>query len=264
MKNIHKLALLALAGVAFSTQALAITIGYYDSSRELYGFANNGYLSNARDWLTAQGNTLVAINYADSAALSHVDAFYTGLISTVDATEVAAFQNFVNVQGGFLFIQTDWADATWTAPANQILSSWGIVDSGSYTDDSGNHTVGTSSWVTDPNTVTGLTTSAHSVITSAPSNFEVLAQDDANRTILGVFDAGAGRSSDVLISTDINMWDNSYGYADTRNQQLWANIWTSATTQIDGGNTVPDSGSTLALLGLALCAISGLRRRMHA
>lgn len=260
MKHLKKSGL-AIAALALCSQLSAITIGYYDATREQYGFSGGGpYLSNARQWLVDQGHTLVSTNNVDSTFLSGVDAFYTGLISSVSAAEVSSFQDFVDVQGGFLFIQTDWAVGPWTSAANTILSNWGIAHGGTYGNDVGHVTVGSSEWVTDPNVVNGFIGSAHSVITSAPGDFEVLAQDDAGRTILGVFDAGAGRSSDVLIATDINFWDNSYGWSDARNRALWENIWTSAANQ----TTVPETSSTVALLGAALLGMLVIARRKNA
>jgi len=241
----------------------AIVIGYYDNSRELYGFSGGGpYLSQARQFLENQGHTLISTNLADAAFLSTVDAFYTGLVNSVSAAEIAAFQNFVNNDGGFLFIQQDHDSGPWHAPAQQILANWGIASSpGTFSNDSGHVTVGTSEWVTTPNVVTGFTGSAHSAIGNTPTGFETLATDNLGRIILGVFDAGAGRSSDVLIATDIDFWSDSFGWTDARNRALWENIWTSAAGQIDNGNgTVPEPG-TLALLGIGL--LGGIARRAH-
>jgi hypothetical protein len=236
-----------------AASAQAIVIGYYDGSRESWGFSGGGpYLSQAKQYLVDQGNTLVSTNMVDATFLSGVDAFYTGLISSVSSSEVAAMQNFVDNQGGFLFIQTDWTDAPWTAPANTILSNWGIAHAGSYYNDSGHYTVGSSEWVTNPNVVTNFIGSDHSVVTSAPSDFEVLGRDSEGRTILGVFDAGAGRSSDVLISTDINFWDDLYGWQNASNRELWANIWQTASNQIDPPVTPVPAAVVLGAMGLSL------------
>lgn len=250
---------LLLAGLlAPAASQAAFTIGYYDSSREEWGFSGGGpYLSQAKQYLIDKGYTLVSTNNADAAFLSGVDAFYTGLIRNVSATEISAMQNFVDNQGGFLFIQQDHSSGGWFSPNNQILANWGISTAGTYSNDTGHVTVGSSTWVTTPNAVSGFTGAAHSVVVSAPSDFEVLAEDDLGRTILGVFDAGAGRSSDVLIATDINFWDNSFGWGDARNRDLWENIWESAATQVVA---VPEPAS-LGLLGIGLLSLLFARNR---
>ena len=250
---------LTIGSVTLPSTSDAMTIGYYDTSRELWGFdGGSGYLSNAKQWLIDQGHTLVTTNNVTTEFLSGVDAFYTGLINSVYASEVSAMQNFVDVQGGFLFIQTDWTDAPWTAAANSILSNWGIAHSGSYSNDFGHTVVGSSDWVGGVGTFIG---GAHSVVTQSPDNFDVLAKDDAGRTILGVFDAGAGRSSDVLIATDINFWDNGFGWNNENNRQLWANIWQNVDKQVDPDPEPVPEPSTLLLLGGGLAGLALARRR---
>lgn len=245
-----------------SLNAHAITIGYFDSSRELFGFSGGGpYLSQARQFLVDDGHILVATNSADAAFLSTVDAFYTGLISSVGAAEIAAMQNFVDVDGGFLFIQQDHDSGPWHGPSQQILANWGIASSaGTFSNDSGHTTVGSSEWVTDPNIVTGFTGAAHSAVGNVPVGFETLATDSVGRVILGVFDAGAGRSSDVLVATDIDFWSNAIGWNDARNRALWDNIWTGAAGQIEEPVDVSEPG-TLALLGVGLLGLAFARRR---
>lgn len=243
------------------TSAFSLNIGYYDTSREVWGFDGNDYMTGAKQWLVDAGYTLTNTAYVDSTFLGGVDAFFTGLIDSVDMAEVSAMQNFVDTQGGFLFIQTDWAVGSWTNAANDILSNWEISVGGDYSNDA-HVTVGTSDWVTSPNTVTTFTGAEHSVVTAAPDDFEVLGMDDLGRTVLGVFDAGAGRSSDVLISTDINFFADDSGWTNLNNRNLWENIWTAAATQIDDDDAAPvPEPSTWILMGTGLVGLAIYRRR---
>lgn len=247
-----KSVMLGAVAALTSMQSSALVIGHFDSSRELYGM-DTGYISGATQWLTDNGHTLVSTDNADATFLSSVDAFYTGLISSVSTAEISAMQNFVDVDGGFLFIQQDYDGSAWHTASSQILANWGIGNSaGTYSNDSGHYTVGTSDWITQPNLVTGFTGSAHSSINVIPQDFEVLAYDDMDRAIMGVFDAGAGRSSDVFVATDIDFW-SSIGWADNRNQMLWENIWTAAAVQIEPPTvTNANAPATLGLLAMAL------------
>ena len=223
-----------LFGASITSHALVI--GHYDSNREISGFSS-GYLSSATQWLTDNGHTLAPTSFVDDVYLSGVDAFFTGLVEGVSPSEVNSMRDFVDVSGGFLFIQQDHERNRWHEPANEILANWGISTTGyilNLFDD--NTVVSTSSWVTTPNIVTGTTGILHSYIDSAPTGFEVLVEDSANRALLGVFDAGAGRSSDVLVSTDIDFWSDSFGWQDSRNRALWENIWASADLQLSGGS----------------------------
>lgn len=250
-----------------ASPSFGITIGYFDNTRELWGFSssNGGYLSEAREYLEGKGHTLVSTDMADAAFLSTVDAFFTGLISSVSVAEVQAMQDFVDVDGGFLFIQQDHDSGPWHPPSQQILANWGIASSsGTFGNDSGHTTIGTSEWVTNPNVVTGFSGAAHSAVGNIPVGFETLAQDDAGRIIMGVFDAGAGRSSDVFVATDIDFFSNDYGWTDSRNRALWENIWSTAGGQIDPPDRVPDSGSTILLLLASVATLAKIARRHRA
>lgn len=240
--------------------AFSLNIGHFDNSREQWGMST-GYISGATQWLVDQGHTLVSTNTADEAFLGTVDAFYTGLIGSIATQEVSAMQSFVDDDGGFLFIQQDHDSGPWHAPSSDILSNWGISNSaGTFYNDSGHYTVGSTSWVTDPNAVAGFTGAAHSTLNVIPDGFEVIARDDLDRVIMGVFDAGAGRSSDVFVATDIDFWSDGIGWSDSRNQMLWENIWTSAAQQIDPVEPVPEP-STWLLLGTGLAGLAYYRRK---
>ncbi len=94
----HLLAPVFIIG-ALTQPANALVIGHFDNTRELYGMST-GYLSGATQWLADNGHTLVSTSEANASFLSTVDAFYTGLIGSVDTTEISAFQSFVDVDGG--------------------------------------------------------------------------------------------------------------------------------------------------------------------
>ncbi len=264
MKIFRKTALMLATAMSVAMMpgaANALVIGHFDSSRELYGLSGT-YISGAKQSLLDMGHTLVATNNADAAFLGSVDAFYTGLISSVSAAEISAMQDFVDVDGGFLFIQQDHDGGPWHAPSSQILSNWGIGNSaGTFGNDSGHYTVGSSAWVTDPNVVTGFSGSAHSTINVIPVGFEVIAYDDADRAIMGVFDAGAGRSSDVFVATDIDFWSTGYGFSDLRNQRLWENIWQGASRQIDPDPDPVPEPAAFGLFGLGLLGLALRRKR---
>lgn len=258
MKRRYLFLSLTAASFLFASSANALVIGHFDNTRESWGMST-GYISGATQWLVDNGHTLVSTNTADDAFLSTVDAFYTGLIGSVSDTEIAAMQNFVDNSGGFLFIQQDHDGGDWHGPSSQILSNWGIGNSaGTFLNDSGHTTVGSSVWVTDPNDVDGFSGAAHSTINEQPVGFEVIAQDDLGRAILGVFDAGAGRSSDVFVATDIDFWSDGIGWTDTRNQLLWENIWTAADSQIN--DPVPEP-ATMLLFGSGLAGLVAARRK---
>ena len=171
-----------------ATPVAAMTIGYYDGTREAWGFSGNNYLSDAKQWLTDQGHTLVATSRADASFLSGVDAFYTGLVrDTYFEDELDAFEEFVGGQGGFLFVQQDWGPNNhWHAAAQQLLGRWDIGTEGSH-NSSQFQTVGTSDWVSDPNAVAAFSGAYHAVITSGEeqAGYERLAHDTADRSVLG-------------------------------------------------------------------------------
>lgn len=253
-------ALLAASLTVTSNSAHALVIGHYDSSREGWGMST-GYISGAAQWLIEQGHTLVSTSYANSSFLSTVDAFYTGLINSVSTEEISSFENFVDSDGGFLFIQQDHSLGAWHGAANQILANWGIGNyAGYFGNDSGHSTVGNSSWVTYPNLVTGFSGAAHTSIDRIPVGFETIAVDDLGRAIMGAFDAGAGRSSDVFVATDIDFWSDMFGWNDIRNRQLWENIWTTASVQIDPPPREVSEPETLALFGIGLSLLGWIRR----
>lgn len=266
IKKIRASLLFASALCAVSLSSHALIIGSYDTSRELYGFEGNDYLSEARQWLIDNGHTIVTTSNVDDTFLGSVDAFYTGLISSVSAPEILAMQDFVDVDGGFLFIQQDHDDGDWHSSSSDILSNWGIGNSaGSFFNDSGHVTVGSSSWVSDPNVVAGFSGSAHSTVNEIPDGFEVIARDSLDRVIMGVFDAGAGRSSDVFVATDIDFWSDNVGWQDTRNQMLWENIWNSVEVQIDPPDDKPvddvAAPQALAILALGVSFLLSRRKR---
>jgi len=247
-------------GSSFSN---ALLIGHFDNTRELHGLSTNLLFSANRSLVDA-GHTLVSTSQVDAGFLSTVDAFYSGLISEVSVAEVNAMRGFVDNDGGFLFVQQDHTSSSpWAGPVSQILANWGITTSGFYRNDAGNTVIGNSDWVTSPNVLSSFPGSGHSVIDTVPAGFEVLGVDDLGRAILGVFDAGAGRSSDVFISTDLNQWTQ---WSDLRTQELWENIWTVADNQINAVSspvTPVVEPSSLGLLSLGLVVLGFVRRKGH-
>jgi hypothetical protein len=251
-----------------SLSASALTIGYFDSSREYDG--NSAYLTNAYFALESAGHTLVATNTANASFLETVDAFYAGLLNNggISTDEVSALRDFVDVSGGFLFVQQDYSNALlwgfplpgvytdWYAPGQSILANWGITSSGSYTNDSGNVTVSSSAWV--PSLGLGFDGSLHGEINTKPTGFETLATDDLGRSILGVLE-GSGQSGDVFVATDLQFWT---GGDIVNNYVLWTGIWSNAEARILARNVndVPEP-VTLALLGIGLMGLASTRRK---
>lgn len=237
--------LLGIIFFAFTTNAL--NIGYLDISREQYGFSAGGpYLSFAKQSLIDSGYTLLPTNKITPEYLATVDAFYFGLTpisKPLESGELAALHDFVDENGGFLFVQSDWNKTTYVNRAqNVILGSYGITHDGRFYDDLGNYTVGSSDWVSKNELVSSFSSGYHSVITSYPSDFEPLAYDQLNRVILGVLNPSNSRKGTVLVSTDINMWDNYKGWKDSKNQILWSNIWSTVSAQYptENSNEIPE------------------------
>ncbi|GEM_PF-822554 len=238
-KLLNLVSLSTVVSFGLASNSNALVIGHYDQSREINGFSDN-YLADARDALLLSGHTLVSTNDLSGGFLGNVDAFFTGLITTISTEEVTAMRNFVDTDGGFLFIQQDHGSGLWHGAGETILSNWEISTSGLYFNDANHQTVGSSPWVSSPNLVDSFSGTAHGIISQSPDDFEVLGEDDLGRAILGVFDSGAGRSSDVLVSTDINMWT---AWDDERNRQLWDNIWNYADQQIINNPLNPGGGN---------------------
>lgn len=255
-------ALLASIITITSQSANALIIGHFDNSREMWGISN-GYMSNAAQWLLDNGHTLVPTNSASVEFLSGVNAFYTGLFSSISQDEINAMQNFVNIDGGFLFIQQDHDSDAWHAPTSRLLANWGFGSTrGTYYDNSGNHrTVGASSWITTPNQVTAFRGNTHSAMNQVPIGFETLAVDSLGRAIMGVLDAGAGRSSDVFVATDIDFWSNYEGWRDPRNRDLWENIWATASAQLDTPTQEVSEPASFALFSTGLGVLIFSRRK---
>jgi hypothetical protein len=249
------------AVLAFSAQAFALSIGYFDNTRELYGFSSGTpYVGNAKQWLVDQGHTLVSTNTADAGFFSGVDAFYVGLTGSVTVPELAAMAAFVE-QGGFLFIQADHG-LPWATAASSLLATFGLAHDETPRGNGGaDYTiVSNSDWVGPPGVDVGFIGDAHTRISTAPNDFEVLATGLQGETVLGVLYPTGSRLGAVVVATDINFWNNTHGWTDARNRSLWASIWNTAAGKPNPPG-VPDNTSTAALLALSVLGLAALQRR---
>lgn len=252
------------AALVIASQACALSIGYFDSTRESFGFSGGGpYLGNAKQWLADQGHTLLATNTASGEFLGGVGAFYVGLLNSVTADELAAMTTFVD-EGGFLFLQADHAGTpapTWGPSATALLANWGFVHQNDYSTFGQDYQIAPDGtpWVPDSGQVPGFHGDRHSVITAAPDGSMVLATDDQGRTVLAVLEIGS-KGGAVIVANDINFWNNVDGWMDARNRSLWATLWQNAAARHDSANRVPETGATALLLATSLLGLAAFGR----
>jgi hypothetical protein len=243
-----RIALLAFGLVTTPAAVFAFNIKVIDS-----GVSGHGMVINAKNQLTALGNTVTAGGtLSDYSAFDQVwDLRYTGNLTAADITAMGSFLQ----SGGSMFLTGEHSGFN-TSRNNSLVSFISGVGGGSITLSNGDVAgpqaiTAAGQIVNSPNTFTSVAFSAANTVgaTSTGNGFQVTALGSLLGWDFG--DIAGSPNARMLVGFDIEMFQASNGEAWTENM----------VTYLDGPSSVPDSGSTVALVGVAMLGLVSVRRR---